>query len=284
MLALDAMEGDAPTWLLVLGTRTATIDMQRFYLGSQAVARALRTYTGKPKYTRGARPLWPDFEYASVLEFTTGYGERSGGLRRPHWNWLVKGIPTEDGELAGRIAAEAWCEHVDAELQAQDSRRIYAAGGLMRYLALHFQKASQQPPEGFTGQRFNCSVGYFTGCTRAQARARARDSLGLKRCVWRLAQVHDDAHDVELLAQLAHRRNLATRWVVASETGAQISGGILRPWTLDTNGNVAEGDMGARLRTLRQRERDGRPSDGTDGGWMPASEALFLVGFDDRYA
>ncbi len=284
MLALDAMEGNAPTWLLVLGTRTATVDMDGFYLGSQAVARALRTYTGQPKRTRGARPLWPNFEYASILEFTTGYGERSGGLRRPHWNWLMKGIPAEDGPVAGAIAAQAWCEHVDAEVQAQDSRAIYAAEGLMRYLALHFHKEPQQPPEGFTGQRFNCSRGYFTGCTRAQARARARDALALKRCVWKLEQVHGDAHEVELLAQLAHRRNLATRWVLASQTGAQLSGGTLYPWTLDKDGHVVVGDLGARLRTHRERERNDRPSDGTDGSWTVASSSLFLVGFDDRYS
>jgi hypothetical protein len=216
MLALDALEGDAPQVLVVLGTRTATVEMERFYVGLKRVKSALRRQ-------------WPLVEYASLLEFTTGYGPKSGGLRRPHWNLLLKGVPADDAEAARVVAARAWCRYVDAQEHAQHGGPIYSAGGLMRYLALHFQKSSQEPPEGFTGQRFNCSRGYFTGCTRATARERAKQALRLKREVWK-AQQHAaatgapaDALDVELTAQLAYRRQLATRWVLASDTGARLS-------------------------------------------------------------
>jgi hypothetical protein len=246
MLGLDALEGEAPEVLIVLGTRTATIDMDGFYRGLEAVRRALRTYRGQPVYgldigadaapadlwrrrrsCRGVELWWPRAAYASLLEFTTGYGPRSGGLRRPHWNLLLKGVPAADVQRATAIAAGVWCEHVDAEVAAQHGTAVYSYGGLTRYLALHFQKASQAPPEGFRGQRFNCSRDYFTGCSRAVARARARESLALKREVWKQTRRDDvdapqSAHDVELNAQLAHRLALRTRWVLASETGSPL--------------------------------------------------------------
>jgi hypothetical protein len=210
MLALDAMEGDPPMVLLVLGTRTATVDMAGFYRGLERVKTALKR-------------RWPAVEYASLVEFTTGYGPRSGGLRRPHWNLLLKGVPASDAAGVHAAAAPVWCRHVDAEVQAQHASAIRDGGALMKYLANHFQKVSQQPPAEFTGQRFNCSRGYFTGCTRATARARAHEALALKREVWKASQRSDDAHDVELNAQLAHRRNLAMRWVLTAENGARLS-------------------------------------------------------------
>jgi hypothetical protein len=219
MLALDAMAGDPPTALLVLGTRTATVDMAGFYRGLAQVMRAIRRQ-------------WPAAEYACLVEFTTGYGPRSGGLRRPHWNLLLKGVPADATDRLHAIAAPVWCRHVDAEPAAQHATPIYAAGGLMKYLALHFQKASQQPPAGFTGQRFNCSRGYFTGCTRATARTRAREALALKREVWKAARALDDAYEIELAAQQAHRRNLATRWVLASDNGARLSPSVVPKTTL----------------------------------------------------
>jgi len=210
MLALDAMEGNAPEVLIVLGTRTATVDMDGFYRGHEKVRRALRR-------------RWPTAEYAALLEFTTGYGDRSGGLRRPHWNLLWKGIPAAAADQAGEIAARVWCQHVDAEPHAQHASAVRDGVAVTKYLTNHFQKESQLPPANFTGQRFNCSRGYFTNATRATARARAKQSLALKRELWKHAQVLDDAHDVELAAQLSHRRNLATRWVLASDTGARLS-------------------------------------------------------------
>jgi hypothetical protein len=142
---------------------------------------------------------------------------------------------------------------------------IYAAGGLMRYLALHFQKASQQPPEGFTGQRFNCSRGYFTGCTRAVARRRAREALRLKRELWKAWQLvpcdvsdlaaedaAEVAADVELTAQLNYRRSLATSWCLATDRGARLSATSLLAMPL--------------------RRRLERATDPPAGGQLPLSE------------
>jgi hypothetical protein len=175
-----------------------------------------------------------------------------------------------------------WCRHVDAEPQAQHAQPIYAAGGLMRYLALHFQKASQQPPEGFTGQRFNCSRGYFTGCTRAVARRRAREALRLKRELWKAARpyaelvdvVEDDvaaaiAQDIELTGQRNYRQAIATRWVLATDRGARLSGTSLQGRPLSRRVPAA--------RELGDRRREQLLA----GAWRPVSRTLFPPGAGD---
>lgn len=255
MLSLDALEGDPPTGLFVLGTRTATVDMTLFRAGLREAKRALKR-------------RWPRFEYAQLLEFTTGYAEKSGGLRRPHWNLMTKGIPADQLDAAGAIAFPIWCRHVDAEIHAQHVRPIYAAEGMAKYLALHFQKESQQPPEGFTGKRFVPSTGYFTGATAAVARSRARESLALKREVWKQLERSDadapaDAHDVELNAQLAYRLAMRTRWVLASETGARLSDQALPTTTARQRLHRHALEAAARRAALLAPD------------WMPAREVLF---------
>jgi len=210
MLVLDALDGAAPQLLMILTTRTATLSMESFRDARRAVVRRLRR-------------RWPGFEYAYQVEYTTGYGPKAGGARRPHWNWFVKGVPVGDVAEFERLAVEMWCRYVDAEPVGQYVAEIRSAVGLTKYVTEHFMKASQRPPEGFSGQRFCASRRYFgESVTVATARARAHDSLGLGRELWKAAQRLDDAHEIELQAQLAHRRNVATRWVLASETGGRL--------------------------------------------------------------
>jgi hypothetical protein len=168
MLALDAMEGDPPALVAIVGTRTPTEDPKPFYEGRRLVMRALRR-------------RWPACEYASQAEFTTGKGRRSGGLRRPHWNLMLKGIPAADVDQARDVVRRVWCEHVDAEPAYQYVEALQSTAAFMTYVAMHFQKQSQAPPAGWSGQRFNASRGYFTGRTRAEAREAARESLTLDR-------------------------------------------------------------------------------------------------------
>jgi hypothetical protein len=159
LLALDGVEGVAPRWWVVL-TTAATEQRQRAYRSWWEVAKRRASC-----------------ETARLLEFTTGYGPRSGGLRRPHWNVLVKGDERQARALlAGWQAASGSSQgHVGA---------IDDAGGLLRYLALHFQKESQKPPAGWKGQRLTLSAGYLWTST-AQARLAASESLRLKREMWR---------------------------------------------------------------------------------------------------
>lgn len=215
MLALDAMEGDAPEVWCVLTTRTATLDMARFYRARELVIRALRR-------------RWPT-EYAALLEFTTGYGPRSGGRRRPHWNLLLKGIRRDQLDAARDIVLAVWCAHVDAKPDAQYVGEITDAGGLMKYIALHFQKESQAPPTGFRGQRFNCSRGYFTGQTRAEMRVMAKESLWQKRRLHEAQLIGLAGDEAEAFVQRARDLRAETDWRLYSASIKQLPRSVTAP-------------------------------------------------------
>jgi len=184
LLALDAMQGAAPAVWLVLTTPMATLDMSLFYEAHRKLTRAL------------AR-RFPGLEWARLLEFTTGYGPRSGGRRRPHWNVLLKGVPVDAIELVRDLVAKVWCPRVGGSIEAQYVGAVAEVGGLMRYIGLHFQKESQAPPAGFRGHRFTHSRGYLWTDTPS-AREEAREALWLKRQLHKAAQLGltgDDAED-----------------------------------------------------------------------------------------
>jgi hypothetical protein len=208
MLALDAMENAPEVWC-VLTTRTATLDMSAFYAARKQVIKALRR-------------RWPATEYACLLEFTTGYGPSSGGKRRPHWNLLLKGMPASALAQVREIVCRVWCDHVDAAAAGQHVGEVSEAGGLMRYIALHFQKESQAPPAGFRGQRFNCSRRYFGDRTRAEMREDARDSLFEKRALWRALERGLEGEEAEDAVDAEWIQRVDTRWGLYSEPRPQL--------------------------------------------------------------
>jgi len=170
LLALDAMR-QAPEIWLVLGTGTDELDPKVFYAARKHLTKELRR-------------KFPDrgVEWAALVEFTTGYSTQSGGRRFPHWNVLPKGLYEDDIEPVRDIVERVWCGRSEfkATIEAQHVGTIHAAGGLMRYLALHFMKESQSPPAGWKGHRFLKSRGYLWTDTPT-ARAAAKQSLRLKR-------------------------------------------------------------------------------------------------------
>jgi len=170
MLALDALDHGAPEAWACLTTRTADPSPASFYRAREQVRKSLRR-------------RWPDCQDATLVEFTTGYGPRAGGRRRPHWNALLKGVPLADLEEVREVVARVWTGQVDAEASRQHVGPVSDAGGLMRYLALHFQKESQSPPAGWRGHRFVASRRYFPNGAPA-ARERAKESLRLGRAVY----------------------------------------------------------------------------------------------------
>jgi hypothetical protein len=189
VLAQDALTNSAPTLWSVLTTRTATLDTGAFRNARTALRRTVRR-------------RWPDAESATLIEYTTGLGKRAGGERRPHWNDTWKGIPTEDGEELEWVAARAWCARVDAKREAQKVTAVHETGGLMRYLALHFQKESQRPPDGWRGHRFRTTRGYL-GRPVEEARDDARQALRMRRELWKAEQAGltgQDALDVATAA------------------------------------------------------------------------------------
>jgi hypothetical protein len=232
LLALDAMEY-APTLWVVLTTRSGSVDPKRFYKSREQVWRAVRR-------------RWPEAEYAFIVEFTTGYGPRAGGLRRPHWNLLVKGVPVADLEAFGEVVRRVWCEREDAVPEAQYVGEIAEAGGLMRYLALHFQKESQAPPKGWRGHRFRASNGYLVR-PASVLREEAKRSLRVKRLIHRGV----DAETVEL--ELAVQAE--TVWSLVH----------VNPSTVDLRGGERDGSS-TRLHDARVRVAGALPGLWGGGG------------------
>jgi hypothetical protein len=198
LLALDALAGDAPQVWAVLTTRSTDPDPAAFYRSRDALVKALRR-------------RWPELQWAALVEFTTGYGPRSGGHRRPHWNLLLKGVGADDLAAVREVIAKVWCPRVDALPQGQYVGAIEDAGGVMAYIALHFQKEAQAPPPGWRGHRFLHSRGYLATST-PQARDAARRSLRFKRELWRALRRGEDALDAEISAHRAIAIADATTW------------------------------------------------------------------------
>lgn len=215
MLSLDALENGAPEVWACLTTRSADPSPASFYRAREKVRKALRR-------------RWSDCQDSTLVEFTTGYGIRSEGRRRPHWNALLKGIPVSDVEKAREIVARVWCGQVDAEESRQHVAPISDAGGLMRYLALHFQKESQTPPKGWRGHRFVSSRGYFPDGALA-ARERAKRSLRLGRAVfwanavaegrWLDEDVVMDSEELEALIEDRLLEEAARSWSLKNVRG-----------------------------------------------------------------
>jgi hypothetical protein len=208
MLIEDALSGSAPTLLMVLTTRTATLDMATFYEGRRLVVRAIRR-------------RWPEAEYSIELEYTTGYGPRAGGQRRPHLNYLWKNIPAKCSDLAGEIAARVWCRHVDALPEHQYCEPIRTAAAALKYLTSHFTKASQRAPEGFKGHRSLSSRGYFAQGIPA-ARKQAKESLAARRIRAGAIEQGHQAHDVEMIVHQMMRVAAAEVWVLCNERGVRL--------------------------------------------------------------
>ena len=198
VLALDAMTNSAPAVWSVLTTRTATIDTGAFRRAREGVRREVRR-------------KWPEAESACLIEFQTGRGTRSGGERRPHWNDTWKGVDQADVENLHDVLSWAWCKRVDAEPPAQFVGKVAETGGLMRYLALHFQKESQQPPEGWRGHRFRTTRGYLA-VPLEHARDQARQALRLRRELWKAHREGYEGDDALAVAQAAFDAAACLDW------------------------------------------------------------------------
>lgn len=193
VLALDALNGVAPLVWMVLGTGTDELDPAVFYAARKHLMKALRREFPHR-----------ELEWAALVEFTTGYSVQSGGRRFPHWNVLLKGVGPEDIDRIRAVVERVWCgrREFKAVAEAQHVGTIHAAGGLMRYISLHFQKESQAPPAGWRGHRFLKSRGYLWTAT-PEAREQARASLRLKRAIRAAERDGLEGEEALTAAQLA---------------------------------------------------------------------------------
>lgn len=164
MLRIDAEENSAPAHVVTLTTRDEV---------SEALLRRAHA-----TFWQAFRRRWGAVEYCGFREWTTGTAPRSGGRRRPHWHYLVKGLVASDvAEVEAWVSAE-WRKLVGAwRVQVAELRTV---GGVVGYLALHHEKMAQAPPRGWTGRRLLPSKGYFAVPADVR-RARARLWLGEHR-------------------------------------------------------------------------------------------------------
>lgn len=203
LLALDAMHGSAPSTYIVLTQPSADRDARSYYESRNQLQRTLKR-------------VLPGFQAAWLLEFTTGRAERSGGLRRPHWNALMKGVHTDEQLAIVREAVERiWCRRQGASVDAQYVAPVQEMGGLTRYLALHFLKEEQAPPNGWRGHRFRTTRGYLWLPT-PQARKMARESLVNKRELWRALNSGLDADQAEDHVKWAEFVRRQTTWALGN--------------------------------------------------------------------
>jgi hypothetical protein len=207
MLALDALMGAAPVMYCVTTTPNISPDTRQYQRATQSLVQAWRRE-------------FPDLEYGCIVEFTPGRAATSGGHRRPHWNWFLKGVTEGDESELRAVIERTWLPAMNADRKAQYVGAIANEGGLLRYLAMHFQKESQRPPEGWKGHRLRLSQGYLLKPT-VEMRELTKASLRLRRELWKAREDGYEGEDVETVAAARLRALEATTWelVIQHENG-----------------------------------------------------------------
>ena len=118
------------------------------------------------------RRLYGRVDYFGAIEFTTGKARRSGGRRRLHGHYLVKGLDQEHVLDVERITRETWSTTTGAFVI--EVAALVSPGAALGYLGLHHRKPSQAPPAEWRGMTERHSRGYFhrpIAELREQARA-----------------------------------------------------------------------------------------------------------------
>lgn len=173
-LFLDARDHEQPTLAITLTTVTPweQLDPAAYREASKQLWRALRAVYGR-------------VEYCGLIEFTTGRAARSGGRRRMHGHYLVKGIDPGEVLAVEAIVREVWSRCTGAYVVEVSELR--SAGGAIAYMGLHHRKPEQAAPAGWRGMRLRASQGYW-GVPVADLRERARRHLAIRARRWRLEQ------------------------------------------------------------------------------------------------
>jgi len=176
VLMIDARES-APTHAFTLTTRDPNTPGEVFRDASAAVWKRLR------------RRGWP-VRYFGSIEFTTGLGARSGGLRRQHGHYLVKGLPLDVDVLeVESIVRETWHASTSGSgfgAWVVEVAELMVPGAAIHYLNLHHSKAYQRPPAGWRGMVERASQGQTRYWHRpvAELREMARVELHAEALTW----------------------------------------------------------------------------------------------------
>jgi hypothetical protein len=167
-LVLDARES-APGYCLTLTTAQPwqELDPATYRRGSATLFQRLRRRCGR-------------IDYFGAIEFTTGEAPTSGGHRRVHGHYLVKGeLDVLDAE---RIVRETW-ERVTGAWKIEVAQLV-SEGAALGYLGLHHRKPSQAPPSSWRGMTERASLGYWHRPI-AELREQARAELRAEAHAWR---------------------------------------------------------------------------------------------------
>jgi len=180
MLGLDALASDSPPQLVLFtSTRRWLPDWELRETTAQFVRRVRRSVA-------------PGFQYAWCREWTTGRAARSGGARRTHYHWSLKGVEREHQAALSRAASEVWGRRSGGYICGVQP--CWDAAGIGRYMASlvgHHLKAAQAPPPGWEGRRVGTSKGYYALPAR-ELRARAETLVREDALLWRLERVVSD--------------------------------------------------------------------------------------------
>lgn len=160
---------EAPTVCVTLTTRDPDLPARLYRDGSHYVFKSLRRRFGR-------------VEFFGAIEFTTGRARRSGGRRRMHGHYLVKGIHQADVLDAETIVRRCWSATTGAVVV--EVAALVSPGAALGYLGLHHRKASQAPPAEWRGMTERSSRGYWSSPI-GELRKRARAELAAEAHAWR---------------------------------------------------------------------------------------------------
>jgi hypothetical protein len=157
MLKLDAevalSRGRLPSVGITTTTHSPDYPLEKLNGAAQALWRQLRREAEREGREKP--------EYCGFVEWTTGRGLRSGGHRRPHIHYLVKGLdPAAVVELEPRLP-EMWKQYT-GDAWIVDCKPLRTPAGAIQYLSLHNNKRKQAPPPGVDRlRRLRASKGYY---------------------------------------------------------------------------------------------------------------------------
>lgn len=157
-LLLDA-RAELPTVCITLTTHDPHTTPATYRQASKSLFRRLRRRYGR-------------VEYFAAIEFTTGLAVRSGGHRRLHGHYLVKGLPADQAPTIEPLTRETWLAITGAWVV--EVAELRSPGAALGYLSLHHRKPEQAPPAEWRGMTERPSRGYWhrpIAELRAQARA-----------------------------------------------------------------------------------------------------------------
>lgn len=212
---IDA-RADPPTHAVTLTTRDPDTPGEVYKAASRAVWKRLR------------RQGWP-VRYFGSIEWTTGLGALSGGLRRMHGHYLTKGLDDGDERLIEGLIRETWEASTTAAgygAWVVEVARLVVPGAAIHYLNLHHRKPAQRPSDGWRGMIERASQGEHRYWSQpvAELRELARLELKAEAIAWASGLTGEDARWLAEQDAAAKRERREERARLREELRAALRG------------------------------------------------------------